>query len=121
MDRQKIFEYVLEKYNTRPEYLWMKYPTYAVLRHENNGKWYGIVMNVPRCKLGLDGNDTVDILDVKCEPLMVDMLCRRPGFFPGYHMNKANWVSILLDGTVPDKEVFSLLDESFACTAKRKK
>lgn len=29
MRREDIFEYVKEKYQTDPEYLWKKYPNYA--------------------------------------------------------------------------------------------
>ncbi len=121
MDRQVIFDYVKKKYRTEPEYLWMKYPFYAVLRHQDNQKWYGIVMDVPRNKLGLTGIETVDILDVKCEPLMIDLLRQSPGFLPGYHMNKSNWISILLDGTVPDDTILDLLDVSFQNTMKKQK
>ncbi len=71
MDRQDIFDYVKKKYGTKPEYLWERYPSYAVLRHLDNGKWYGILMDVPQNKLGLSGAETVDILDVKCESEMI--------------------------------------------------
>lgn len=64
MDRQNIFDYVKKKYGTEPEYLWERYPSYAVLRHQDNGKWYGILLSVPGNKLGLSGKDVVDILDV---------------------------------------------------------
>ncbi|MCD8147635.1 MAG: MmcQ/YjbR family DNA-binding protein [Clostridiales bacterium] len=121
MDRQAIFDYVKKKYGTEPEYLWMRYPSYAVLRHQDNQKWYGIVMDVPRNKLGLTGIETVDILDVKCEPLMIDLLRQSLGFLPGYHMNKSNWISILLDGTVPDDTILDLLDASFQNTMKKQK
>ncbi|MCD8082608.1 MAG: hypothetical protein LUE86_03515 [Clostridiales bacterium] len=48
MNRQQIFDYAKGKYGTTPEYLWMRYPAYAVLRHQDNEKWYGVVMNVPK-------------------------------------------------------------------------
>ncbi|MCD8354897.1 MAG: MmcQ/YjbR family DNA-binding protein [Clostridiales bacterium] len=121
MDRQAIFQYVKQQYGTEPEYLWMKYPSYAVLRRQDNQKWYGIVMDVPREKLGLPGTDVVDILDVKCEPMLADLLRQSPGFFPGYHMNKKTWLSILLDGTVSDERIFDLLDASFQATANKRK
>ncbi len=120
MDRQAIFDYAKKKYGTEPEYLWMSYPSYAVLRHQDNQKWYGIAMNVPRNKLGLPGTETLDILDVKCEPLMIDLLRQSPGFLPGYHMNKSNWVSILLDGTVADDTILDLLDMSVQNTATKR-
>ncbi|MCD7764423.1 MAG: MmcQ/YjbR family DNA-binding protein [Lachnospiraceae bacterium] len=121
MDRQAIFDYAKKKYGTEPEYLWLQYPSYAVLRHQDNQKWYGLVMDVPKNKLGLTGVEIVDILDVKCEPLMIDLLRQSPGFLPGYHMNKSNWVSILLDGTAPDDTILDLLDKSFQNTMKKQK
>lgn len=32
LTRDSIFHYVKEKYQTEPEYLWAKFPDYAVLR-----------------------------------------------------------------------------------------
>ncbi|MCC8127454.1 MAG: MmcQ/YjbR family DNA-binding protein [Clostridiales bacterium] len=121
MDRQQIFDYAKEKYGTTPEYLWARYPSYAVLRHQDNEKWYGIVMDVPKNRLGLQGTDVVDILDVKCDPVMIDMLRQSPGFLPGYHMNKTNWLTVLLDGMVSDEQILDLLDMSYQMTAKKKK
>lgn len=39
-------------------------------------------------------------------------------FFPGYHMNKKHWFTVLLDGSVPDDEICRLLDESYVLAAK---
>lgn len=99
VDREEIFEYVKKQYGTIPEYLWSSSPDSAVLRH-HNGKWYAVIMNVERSKLGLDGDDTVEIIDVKCDPEMTGMIIQTYGFLPGYHMNKQHWITILLDGTV---------------------
>jgi len=38
---------------------------------------------------------------------------------PGYHMNKNHWNTIILDGTVPDKEIFSWIDHSYDLVMKR--
>ena len=35
-----------------------------------------------------------------------------------YHMNKEKWVSIALDGSVPDDEIKNLLDMSYKLTRK---
>lgn len=53
INREEIFLYVKEKFDSEPDYPWVKYPDYAVLRHLRGGKWYGVIMNVPRVKLGL--------------------------------------------------------------------
>ncbi len=118
--RDGVFRYVKEKYKSDIEYLWPKYPGYAVFRHKDNKKWYGLIMNIPGSKLGLNNTDTVDILNVKPgDPLMLDMMIRQKGFFSGYHMNKGNWMSVLLDGTVPFDEICRWIDISFSATASR--
>ena len=47
LNRDDIFQYAKYTYGTEPEYLWRKFPRYAVLRNPNSGKWYGAVMEVP--------------------------------------------------------------------------
>jgi len=121
MTREDVFEYAQKEYGTSPEYLWNKWPEYGVLRHSGNRKWYAIVMNV-RCKvLGLDGEGEVDILDVKCDPAAADFLIHNEGFLPAYHMNKNNWITVLLDGTVPNEQILDLIDASYIMTAPKTK
>ena len=112
VDRKEIFEYVKKQYGTIPEYLWSSSPDSAVLRHQN-GKWYAVIMNVERSKLGLNGDGTVEIIDVKCDPEMTGMIIQTYGFLPGYHMNKQHWITILLDGTVGESKILDFLDMSY--------
>lgn len=122
MMREELFSYVKKKYKADPEYLWSRFPDYAIFRHSDNKKWFGLVMNVSKKKLGLYGEETVDILNVKLsDPLLVDMLIRQPGYMRGYHISRGNWVSILLDGTVPFEEICGWLNESYMTTASRQK
>jgi predicted DNA-binding protein (MmcQ/YjbR family) len=109
---------VKKKYGNEPEYLWLRFPDYAVFRHEDNRKWYGLIMDVPRKNLGLPGEGRVDILNVKLDDLLLaDMLVQREGYLRGYHLNCGNWISILLDGTVAQEDVLQWLDESYLGTA----
>lgn len=117
MDREEIFEYVKEKYNTIQEYPWKKYPLYAVLKHNNN-KWYGIVINISKERLGLEGKEEIDILDIKCLPEMIGNLRLSKGFLPVYHMNKEHWITILLDGSVESEKIKQLIDLSYELTKK---
>ena len=112
MNREEIFKYVKKQYGTLPEYLWSSSQDSAVLRHKN-GKWYAVIMNVEKSKLGLDGNDTVEIMDVKCNPEMTGMIIQTYGFLPGYHMNKQHWITVLLDGTVGESKILDFLDMSY--------
>lgn len=112
VDRKEIFEYVKKQYGTIPEYLWSSSPDSAVLRHQN-GKWYAVIMNVEKSKLGLNGDGAVEIIDVKCDPEMTGMIIQTYGFLPGYHMNKQHWITILLDGTVGESKILDFLDMSY--------
>ena len=112
VDRKEIFEYVKKQYGTIPEYLWSSSPDSAVLRHQN-GKWYAVIMNDEKFKLGLNGDGTVEIIDVKCDPEMTGMIIQTYGFLPGYHMNKQHWITILLDGTVGESKILDFLDMSY--------
>lgn len=119
--RQDIFRYAEEAYGTEPEYLWESTPTAAVLRHRTNRKWYAAVMEVQRERLGLSGAGTVDVLDVKCDPLLIGSLLQSKGFLPAYHMSKAHWITILLDGSLSAEDIFPLVDLSFQMTEKQRK
>ena len=112
MKTEEIFEYVQKQYGTVPEYLWSKSPDSVVLRHKN-GKWYAVFMTVEKSKLGLEGNDLVAIMDVKCDPEMTSMIIQTYGFLPGYHMNKQHWITILLDGSVSEAKILDFLDMSY--------
>ena len=112
VDRKEIFEYVKNQYGTIPEYLWSSSPDSAVLRHQN-GKWYAVIMNAEKSKLGLNGDGTVEIIDVKCDPEMTGMIIQTYGFLPGYHMNKQHWITILLDGIVGESKILDFLDMSY--------
>jgi len=112
--RESIFRYAAENFGTTPEYLWKSTPDAAVLRHRENGKWYGLLTDIPTEKLGLPSGRTVHILNVKCSPLETGSLLQKVGIFPAYHMNKTHWVTVLLDGTLPEPELFWLLQESYS-------
>lgn len=120
--REALLDYVEKKYKTRPDYPWEHDPQSAVLRHEDSRKWYGLIMNVAKSKLGLCGDGFVDVLNVKNDDRMFhDMLIGQEGYLPGYHMNKQSWLTILLDGTVLFEEVCRMLDLSYEATASRKR
>jgi predicted DNA-binding protein (MmcQ/YjbR family) len=61
--------------------------------------------------VNLDGELSINL---KCDPAYaIELREHYPCVTPGYHMNKKHWNTILLDGAVPDKEVFSWIDHSY--------
>ena len=116
MTREEIFEYAAENYSATPEYLWENDPVSAVLRNKTSSKWYAILMRVPRRTLGLPGKGEADVMNIKCGPLVSGSLRMQKGFLPAYHMNKDNWISILLD-EAPKEQITELIDLSYELTS----
>ena len=112
----RIMDYVRVHYGVEPDFPFPNYPDIPVLRHHGSRKWFAIFMNVSRSVLRLDGDDPVDIMNVKCDPILSGSLRMQEGYLPGYHMNHDQWLTILLDGTVPLEEIIPLLDMSFDLT-----
>ena len=118
--RDQLIEYIRKKYKSSPETLWMRYPDYVTFRHADNQKWFALIMNITRDKLGLPGREAVDILNVKAADLLLaDLLVQQDGYFRGYHISRGNWISILLDGSVPLPDVVRWVDESYLATASK--
>ena len=107
MTKDELILYVGERYSAEPEYPWAD--ENFIFRHQGNRKWFAVAMRIPYQRLGISRQATVDIVDVKCGPLLMDVYRKQPGILPGYHMNKDNWLTILLDGSAEDeliKELF---------------
>jgi predicted DNA-binding protein (MmcQ/YjbR family) len=61
--------------------------------------------------LNLNGDLSINL---KCDPAYaIELRERHSSVTPGYHMNKKHWNTILLDGSVPDSELFSWIDRSY--------
>ena len=119
--RKDILNFVKNKYHIAEDHPWAKYPDFAVLRHPDNKKWFGLIGNVAYEKLGLSDDGITDLLNVKTDPIVIGSFIKQDGIMPAYHMNKASWVSILLDGRVPLKDIEFLLNVSFELTKTKNK
>lgn len=121
MDQAELARYARETWGTEAEHLFSETPETYILRHRENRKWYAVVMSVPRSKLGLEGEDPVFLLDVKCGPLLSGSYLGKPGVVPAWHMNKTYWIGVLLDGSAEEETVRELLEISYRLTAGRRK
>ncbi len=110
----RISEKIKIKYGDEPSFEWEKFPLYAVFRNSLSKKWYGIMMNLDKSKIDVNATGEVEIIDIKLEPNKIQRLLKEEGFYPAYHMNKKNWITIVLDDTVLDEEIMNLIDESYS-------
>lgn len=117
MNREELRRYIMEEYHAENDFPWLRYPENEVFRHPENRKWFALIMEVTGDRLGLPDQEKHAVVNLKCDPLLIGSLRAEPGFFPAYHMNKANWITAALDGSIPDDKLKMLLELSFEATA----
>ena len=120
MTKQEFLEYCLNTYGTAPDYPFDDWMESAVLRHEDNRKWYAIVMKVSRRKFGFDSDEPVDVVNLKLPTEMFGSFDASDGVYPAYHMNKLHWISVLLSDA-PNDVVQFLVNVSFESTKDKRK
>ena len=111
----RITHYIIDKYNDKPEFLWDKYDGCGVFRKKTTNKWYGIIMDIDKSKID-NGNEEIEIINLKVDKNILPSLLKKNGYFEAYHMNKKNWISIILDETVSDDEIYNLINQSYNMT-----
>ena len=85
-------------------------PNWTVLRRRTNRRAFAFIF---------ERNGKIWI-NLKAEPLKADFWRDAyPCVLPAYHMNKRHWISVVLDGSMSDDEILSLIDDSFQLTAGR--
>ena len=120
MTKQEFLEYCLNTYGTSPDYPFDDLFETAVLRHENNRKWYAIVMRVSRRKFGVESDEVIDGVNLKLPTEMFGSFGALDGVYPAFHMNKLHWISVLLPDA-PNEVVQFLTNASFEATKSQRK
>lgn len=118
--RDRITQYIQATYGTQAEYLWVDSPGNAIFRHPASKKWYAALMRVLPEKLGLAGEEALDVMDIRCSTIMIGSLLSTKGFLPAYHMNKDHWISVVLNSSVPDDQITPLLELSYDSVAPKR-
>lgn len=117
MTRQQLFDLIEDQFAVQPDYPFSNDYDSAVFRHKNNRKWFALLMKVPKCRMGLGGNEIAEVLNLKCDPMLREPLMQTKGIYVSYHMNKVHWISVLLD-EIDDSTLETLLEMSFNLTKK---
>ncbi|MGF0145547.1 MmcQ/YjbR family DNA-binding protein [Sharpea azabuensis] len=115
----RIAKWIEDNYHLKPEFPW-KTNQHAIYRHQDNKKWITIIMYIERSKIS-KGEGMCEVMNVKAPPADVDRLILEEGIYECYHMNKKNWVSIILDDTLEDSRIEELLQQSYLLTKSSKK
>jgi predicted DNA-binding protein (MmcQ/YjbR family) len=109
---QQVIEYVRSNFGGELEFLW-KDDDDAIWRNKDNNKWYGLIMVINANKLDQNRQEIVDVINLKYQKDCSDEIVDNKSIFKAYHMNKRSWISIILDGSVSNDVVFTLIDNSY--------
>ena len=97
---------------------YLDYPfddVWETLRRRDNGKIFMLIYPAPHGETGF-------WMNLKCDPLEGDFYKQAfPSILPGYHMNKTHWLTVKLDGSVPDGEIEHLIEMSYRLTMPKGK
>ncbi|GGG71517.1 hypothetical protein GCM10010918_28830 [Paenibacillus radicis (ex Gao et al. 2016)] len=61
---------------------------------------------------------SADSITLKCDPVIAENLREQyAAVKPGYHMNKKHWNTVMLDGSLTEEELQSMIDHSYDLVA----
>ncbi len=87
-------------------------PNWTLMRHQGNRKVFAWIYE----------KDNYIWINVKCDPEWRDFWRGTyKSVVPGYHLNKEHWNSIILDETVPEKDIKRMIEESYDLTKPKQK
>ncbi len=117
MTRQQLIDYVAEEYGVLPDNPFKGDFVSAIFRHKSNKKWFAALLQVKRDKIVKGSDKVVEVLDLKCDPMLRPAVLKFKGVYTAYHMNKIHWISVLIE-EADEKDIKDLLDISFELTKK---
>ena len=116
---QQVIRHIRTTWGDEPEFLWEKFPENAVFRRQDYAKWYAALLTVQADRLGFPTTERMEILDIRADAETMAQSLDFERYFPGYHMNKRNWLTVRLDGVVPFAEIVPLIARCYELAAKK--
>ena len=107
---RELLETVRERWREELEFLLEDTPECAILRRTDTGKWYAVMMRVPRRKFGLPEDAVSEFILLRVPRGGEDAIRADRRFLPAYHKNKRTWFAIRLDGGVEFTELLRLAE-----------
>lgn len=111
-NRAEAIAFCLSLENVYEDYPFHDGNEWTVMRHRGNKKVFAWIFE----------KDDAIWINVKCNPEWCDFWRNTyESILPGWHLNKKHWNSIILDGTVPEKEIKRMIEESYDLTKPKKR
>ena len=108
MNHESIEKYILEMPNTVLDYPFGE--GVAVYKVGGaDGKMFALIA---------EGSSPLR-LSLKCDPQLAVVLREKyESVMPGYHLNKKHWNTVIIDDSIPENEIYKMIDESYSLVYK---
>lgn len=101
-----IIEYCLKKRGATKDYPFGTNPMVVKIA----GKMFALIF---------ENKGDYSYINLKCDPVIAENLREQhENVRPGYHMNKKHWNTITIDGSMPEADVFVMIDHSYDMVVK---
>lgn len=114
-----VINYIQNKYGDELEFLWEKFDDNAVVRNKENNKWYAILLTVQENRIRGNSEEKIEVIDLRYQKDSTNEIIDGSKIFPGYHMNKKSWITVVLDNSVDNNKLFELIDNSYNLSNKK--
>lgn len=101
----RLAVYIKQKYGIDPDFIFKDDSNNAVFK--NGRKWFALVMYISLEAINGEAKKA-NIMNLKAAHCVSEK-----DIFPAYHMNKKNWVTVILDDRLPDSFIEQMIDESY--------
>lgn len=115
----RIIELIIKKYGDEPEFLWEKFKGSGIVRNPETKKWYLVILDTDRSKIQKNREGLIEIAVLKLDSNKAKEITKEENFYPGYHMNKKYWITVILDDSVEDEKIMELIEESYGFSKKK--
>lgn len=110
--KREIVEFITKTFAVKENFPWAKHPNYCTFKTKI-GKWFVLILDIPAKKLNIGDEEMISIINLKGVPEKIQLLIDYKRFFPTYHMNKINWLTIILNKDTSLEQLKELIVESY--------
>jgi len=121
MNRKDVSAWIAAQYGIDPDCPFEGDGETHVFRRRENRKWFALMMRIPASRLGLSGEETVLVVNLKCDPALIGSLTDFVHVFPAYHMNRNHWISVRPDQGLTQEQLAFLFDMSYRLTGPKQR
>lgn len=113
----RICDYIIDRYNSKPEYLWKTTPNFGVFRNNDTGKWIALVQNFDKKYIVPTETGRIEVINLKLDEEVPKYIDNKTIF--GYPQKaRRNWLRVILDDSLNDDRIIELVDKSYEISNK---